>query len=875
MSLLSILETLLLGPLKLIFEVVFSLSSQITGHAGLAIIGLSLVMNILVLPLYRRADAMQEAARDTEERLREGVTHIKKTFSGDERMMMLQTYYRQNRYKPTHALRGSVSLLLEVPFFMAAYRFLSELGALNGTSLGPISDLGAPDGMLVVGTVAVNLLPVLMTLVNVVTSVLYLKDFPLKTKLQQYGLTLFFLIFLYNSPSGLVFYWTLNNLFSLVKTLCYRIPHRKPREKACSKRKLRQPCPWRFFLGALAMTVLVGLLIPSAYIGASPQEFLDMNHFYHPFWFVVSTLCLSTGMFLVWMGVFYWLSSPRCRVIFEDAVLLLCVCMLISYLFFGTKLGVISSALQYENGMFFSWKEQLLNGAVLVAAAVPVLLLSRKAGRSVGILLLTAVIAMGGMSAVNMVTVGRSVNRAVAAHKTEEAEAPQFQLSTTGKNVVVIMLDRALGEYVPYLLKEKPHLKEQFDGFTYYRNTVSFGYCTNFCIPSVLGGYEYTPVELNKRNTESLAAKHNEALKVMPVSFLEEGFRVTVCDPPYANYQWIPDLSIYDDYPDIHTYITKGAFGSLDRWEGTVVRNNRNFFCFSLMKTMPLVLQPWLYDGGKYHRAATAAMPLEPQVYYSLSTAEGYYAEYADSYNVLHSLPEITKITPEATDTFLMMANDATHDMVMLQTPDYQISEVVDNREYDARHSDRFTVDGRELKVENPSQIVHYHANMGAMLRLGEWLDYLRQQGVYDNTRIILVSDHGWNVAQLEELIFTDDEGGYYDVERFYPLLMVKDFGSTGFTVSDAFMTNADVPTLAMKDVLREPVNPFTGKLITDAEKYAHDQYLIASNEWDIMKNNGNTFLPAYWTSVKGDLWDRGNWSFLNEPVVLDEHSFP
>lgn len=51
-------------------------------------------MNILVLPLYRRADQIQIQARDTENKLKDVVAHIKKTFSGDERAMILQTYYR-------------------------------------------------------------------------------------------------------------------------------------------------------------------------------------------------------------------------------------------------------------------------------------------------------------------------------------------------------------------------------------------------------------------------------------------------------------------------------------------------------------------------------------------------------------------------------------------------------------------------------------------------------------------------------------------------------------------------------------------------------------------------------------------------------------
>ena len=146
MSFWDILGTLLIKPLQLLFEVVFVMANRIVGDPGLAIIALSLAMNFLVLPLYRRADAMQEEEREMELRLHKGVAHIKKTFRGDERMMMLQTYYRQNNYKPTYVLKGATSLFLEIPFFIAAYAFLSNLALLHGVSFGPIRDLGAPDG---------------------------------------------------------------------------------------------------------------------------------------------------------------------------------------------------------------------------------------------------------------------------------------------------------------------------------------------------------------------------------------------------------------------------------------------------------------------------------------------------------------------------------------------------------------------------------------------------------------------------------------------------------------------------------------------------------------------------------------------------------
>ena len=77
--------------------------------------------------------------------------------------------------------------------------------------------------MLSFAGVTVNVLPIIMTAVNLVSCVIFTKGSTLKSKIQLYAMALFFLVFLYSSPSGLVFYWTLNNVFSLVKTCFYKM----------------------------------------------------------------------------------------------------------------------------------------------------------------------------------------------------------------------------------------------------------------------------------------------------------------------------------------------------------------------------------------------------------------------------------------------------------------------------------------------------------------------------------------------------------------------------------------------------------------------------------------------------------------------------
>ena len=231
MTILQMLYQFFIGPLTLAFQFVYSLSYELVYDAGLAVIPLSLVLNLFLLPLYNRAEALQAEERAMGAQLARGVAHIKKTFTGDMRFMMLQTYYRQNNYRPWYALRSALPLLLQIPFFMAAYQFLSHLSLLQGASFGPITNLAAPDGLLQVGGVSLNVLPVLMTLINVLSTEVYAKGLPLGERLKLHGMAVIFLVLLYPAPAGLSFYWTLNNLFSLAKNVVKRSPN--PKRAAC------------------------------------------------------------------------------------------------------------------------------------------------------------------------------------------------------------------------------------------------------------------------------------------------------------------------------------------------------------------------------------------------------------------------------------------------------------------------------------------------------------------------------------------------------------------------------------------------------------------------------------------------------------------
>ena len=931
MTVAEILHNILIGPLELFFEVVFVLANRIIDNPGLSIIALSLAMNFLVLPLYKRADAMQEEERQIDQKLSPWVKHIKSAFKGDERFMILQTFYRQNNYKPTDALKGSISLLLEIPFFIAAYQFLSHLQIIKGVSFGPIADLGAPDAMFVVAGFTINILPILMTLINFVSASIYMKGFPLKSKVQMYGMAIIFLVFLYNSPAGLVFYWTLNNLFSLVKNIFYKLRNPKlvlsvlasvcgiiligvgivhpmtttVREAfvLCMGLALQIPIVSTlisrvrskngmtemqksvemtedelhkvkrvFFAAMVFMTILTGVLIPSALIESSPAEFINITYFKNPMWYVLNSGTIAAGLFIVWCGVFFGLATDGGKKVMAAFAWIASVVALIDYMFFGRNFGTILKNLKFEKEPVFDMNQKLINLGVILVVAVICWAIYRYKKAFVSGLIVVACLAFAFMSGKNIKSGLQGIELTKTAMENANSETPSIELSKTGQNVIVFMLDRAIGAYVPYIMNEKPELKEVYDGFTYYPNTISYGGHTNVGTPVLFGGYDYRPELINSRTDKPLKDEQNEALRVMPVLFDENGYGVTVCDPPYAGYSFFSDLSIYDDHPNIKSYITIGTCydytAAEKRLENTY---KRNFFCYSLFKIVPFGIQEVLYDNGNYHAAekeeVTAYTTEEDKKQQELMEAAGSYemqgytvsdginSEFMDNYTVLQKLPEMTVIREEAKNTFLMIDNELPHKGQLLQEPDYTPEVHVDNTEYDATHTDRLTVNGRTMKWDDQVHAVHYEANMAAFLKVGEWLQYLKEQGVYDNTRIIIVSDHGFDAEQFEGYMLNDG----CDPTLFNALLMVKDFGETGFKSSDEFMTIADVPGLATDEIIENAKNPFTGNLLKDDSQKQGRQNILET-EWNITYNNGNRFAGGTWYSVEKDIFDLNNW---------------
>jgi YidC/Oxa1 family membrane protein insertase len=580
----DILYTIIIYPITQVLEFIFVLAQKLFRETGLSIICISGAISVLCLPLYAVAEKWQQVERETWKKLKPKADKIKKAFTGDEQYMILSAYYRQNHYHPIYALRSSFGLLIQIPFFIAAYSYLSHLEVTKNISFLFIRDLGAPDALFSIGGFTVNLLPVVMTLINCLAGAIYVKGLPVRDKIQLYGMAGIFLILLYNSPAALVLYWTMNNVFSLLKNIYYRMQNKNKRQlllgifsvccillavftmvkygSRAQAKKLASVCvffafiPWLFiifkrqilgivnikyepvrslavFLVSIFMILaLLGFLVPSQLIVSSPQEFSFIDSYTNPLFFIFNTAIQVFGLFVFWPACLYFLFPEKIRKYFPVVFLAFSLGILVNVFLFPGNYGVISVNLAYARKILsHSNGEILLNLCILSVAFAAACILNIQ--RNKNIILIPAslcVFSLFCISAVNILKINSSFNELRKYYAGEQKEmqevSPVFQLSRTGKNIVVIMLDRAVSVFIPIVFEESPELKEAYSGFTFYPNTVSFNGYTSIGAPPVYGGYEYTPEEINKRKDILLVEKHNQALIMLPRIFNENGFSV-------------------------------------------------------------------------------------------------------------------------------------------------------------------------------------------------------------------------------------------------------------------------------------------------------------------------------------------------------------
>ena len=901
---LTFLYDLIISPIETIVEWSFLFVTDKMPFIGVlgAVVGVSLIINFLALPLYIVADSIKDGERLIQLKMQKQIDRIKQTFKGDERFMMMQALYTENHYHPVYSFKSSLSILIEIPFFIAAYRYLSHNEILQSANLnlGFMSlNLGAPDHLFQIGGIFINILPITMTLINVISALVYSRGAPKKELVQLYALSLVFLVLLYESPSGLVIYWICNNLFSLAKNIfqksgygskivygifafmlfcvCFAISLQK-RVAAVNvlvvwtamilfllvpylctfvfkaqwhrlTQKISEKAEksyWSvFFVSAVGLALFLGFVLPSSVIATSPLEFSCLGQTNSPFSYVVSSFAFFLGFCVFWPSAIYKMFGKKVRFFLSLLLFVLFVSALANVYFFSYEYGNISQTFAFENDGIFRNKGifyTLMPLLVMVLCAFVFFLFEKKKIREIAVSILVIVcVAEGALgifkSHTIIATYTKNKENLLAAKSSGKPIRIEsvFHLAKQDsgkKNVVVIFLDRGINSFIPKILQEFPELQTSFDGFTWFKNSLSFGDYTTTGAPAMLGGYEYSPEKINERKDELLREKHNEASLVMPRLFLDAGWSVTITDPPLPNYSDKTDLSAFKKYPQMNVSELAGKY-SANYIEAMNIKGREvDAICKKQSRNFCIIQA--LYPKARMYFYNVVKDPVNE------TTFENHYAS-------LYFFNELTDFD-STTNNFFFIGNDGTHPDA--DAPDWGeqcfISEEEIKQFYD---------------FKNSKDLVHYRVNALCIKAIGKWLDFLKENDSYDNTRIIIVSDHGRGIHLEEFKDFADYEAPAF----FSALLMFKDFGIRGgVSTSDVFMMNADAPFLAKEGLDLSEINPFTGqKFEQEKDGEVRPYYSVQHNQTRIYNNKQFDLATKGGWAVKESIFDEKNWRRL------------
>lgn len=211
-------------PLFLLLDKLYNLC----GNWGWAIILLTLIVRVVLYPLTYKGMVSMQKLKDLAPKMKE----LQQKYKGEPQKLQahMMELYKKHGANP---MGGCLPLLLQMPVFFAIYRVLFNAIELKGAAwLLWINDLSVMDPYFI--------LPILMG------GTMYLQQHltptafndPMQEKIFKF-LPLIFTIFFVTFPSGLVLYWFVNNIFSIIQQLLINkaLERKKAREIAEHKHK--------------------------------------------------------------------------------------------------------------------------------------------------------------------------------------------------------------------------------------------------------------------------------------------------------------------------------------------------------------------------------------------------------------------------------------------------------------------------------------------------------------------------------------------------------------------------------------------------------------------------------------------------------------
>ena len=191
------------GLLKGIIESMLLFMHNLTGNFGLAIIGVTILMKIILLPLTLKQDKSMKSMK----KLQPELDKIKEQYKGDSKMLNQKTMELYQKHKVNPA-GGCLPLLVQLPILWALFGVLRG-GIVPQDSTFLWMQLVQPDPYYI--------LPVLIGVVSFVQQkVMGSSDNP-QMKNMMYMFPIMMVFISYKMPAGLQIYWLTSSLAGVIQ----------------------------------------------------------------------------------------------------------------------------------------------------------------------------------------------------------------------------------------------------------------------------------------------------------------------------------------------------------------------------------------------------------------------------------------------------------------------------------------------------------------------------------------------------------------------------------------------------------------------------------------------------------------------------------
>lgn len=451
-------------------------------------------------------------------------------------------------------------------------------------------------------------------------------------------------------------------------------------------------------------------------------------------------------------------------------------------------------------------------------------------------LLLTSLIVAGGIVS-NRDRIGE---RGGAEEGSRTPERP-LRFSPAGPNVLILFLDRFMGGFVESILEQEPHLITRLSGFTWYPRSVSAGENSIAGVHPMLGGYDYLPIEMNARG-DRLVDLSVEAFSILPWNFAAKGYGVSLVNPGGLGFTLQGDCSFLTVPGVTCTHIPPTvAQRRAEELRFPVRKISESSYADLLVMLASMRSGPYLLKEVVRSRG-----PWRPFMDHSAGTTFRVWAELA-------SLPELTS-TNEGRPHLNIVSNLLPHEPYFLGEdclPREEISELPKEVVRQRGHVSFFSLQ-------------HENAARCALKLAADYLDFLKAQGVYDATKIVIVSDHGI-VGPVEDRSTRAVAGGTTanPFVRTRSVLLVKEVGaSRPLSISEEFLPNAEVPRIVCEEI-GGCVNPFLGNR-TIAPHGRDDPFFVSIVPWQFTAQKPNAFdIKAQLVLQGKDPYDAKGWAMV------------